>query len=155
MIKNTFIYFGLIALITVACNDNKVNKKVLVTKKKPNIILILADDMGFSDLGSYGSDIETPNIDRLAAEGTRLRRFYNNTICAPSRASLLTGQYPHKAGIGFFNEDFGLPGYEGYLNKESLTLAEVFKNGGYSTYMTGKWHVGDEKPHWPLQRGFV
>ncbi|MDB4642909.1 arylsulfatase [Flavobacteriaceae bacterium] len=154
MIKNTFIYFGLIALITVACNDNKVNKKVLVTKKKPNIILILADDMGFSDLGSYGSDIETPNIDRLAAEGTRLRRFYNNTICAPSRASLLTGQYPHKAGIGFFNEDFGLPGYEGYLNKESLTLAEVFKNGGYSTYMTGKWHVGDEKPHWPLQRGF-
>ncbi|MDA8640439.1 arylsulfatase [Flavobacteriaceae bacterium] len=154
MIKNTFIYFGLIALITVACNDNKVNKKVLVTKKKPNIVLILADDMGFSDLGSYGSDIETPNIDRLAAEGTRLRRFYNNTICAPSRASLLTGQYPHKAGIGFFNEDFGLPGYEGYLNKESLTLAEVFKNGGYSTYMTGKWHVGDEKPHWPLQRGF-
>jgi arylsulfatase A-like enzyme len=83
-----------------------------------------------------------------------LLRFYNNTICAPSRASLLTGQYPHKAGIGFFNEDFGLPGYEGYLNKESLTLGEVFKSGGYSTYMSGKWHVGNEKPHWPFQRGF-
>ena len=114
----------------------------------------MADDMGFSDLGSYGSEINTPSLDRLASEGTRLLRFYNNTICAPSRASLLTGQYPHKAGIGFFNEDFGLPGYEGYLNKESLTLGEVFKSGGYSTYMSGKWHVGNEKPHWPFQRGF-
>ncbi|GLU45189.1 arylsulfatase [Muricauda sp. NBRC 101325] len=123
-------------------------------KQQPNILLIMADDMGFSDIGSYGSEIHTPNIDRLAAEGTSFKRFYNNAICAPSRASLLTGQYPHKAGIGFFNKDLGIKGYEGYLNKESLTLGEVFKNGGYATYMSGKWHVGNDKEHWPLQRGF-
>lgn len=122
--------------------------------KKPNILLIMADDMGFSDIGCYGSEIATPNIDRLFNEGTSLKRFYNNAICAPSRASLLTGQYPHKAGIGFFNRDLGVPGYEGYLNKESLTLGEVFKNGGYATYMSGKWHVGNKKEHWPTQRGF-
>ncbi|MFI1773558.1 arylsulfatase [Thalassobellus citreus] len=142
-------------LFLVSCKQsNNQNNVIAQTDKKPNIVLIMADDMGFSDLGNYGSEISTPNIDRLATEGTRLRRFYNNTICAPSRTSLLTGQYPHKAGIGFFNEDLGIPGYEGYLNKESLTLGEVFKNGGYSTYMSGKWHVGNERAHWPLQRGF-
>lgn len=121
---------------------------------KPNIILIMADDMGFSDIGSYGSEINTPNLDRLAKEGTRLRQCYNGGICAPSRASLLTGQNPHKAGIGFFNRDLGLPAYQGYLNKESLTIAEVLKTGGYSTYMVGKWHVGNEPDKWPLKRGF-
>ena len=120
----------------------------------PNIVLIMADDMGFSDLGSYGSEISTPNLDRLASQGTRLLRFYTNNICAPSRTSLLTGQYPHKAGIGFFNESLGYPGYEGHLNKESLTLGEVFRSSGYTTHMAGKWHVGNERPHWPLQRGF-
>ncbi|WNH12584.1 arylsulfatase [Thalassobellus suaedae] len=126
----------------------------LKKNSKPNIVLIMADDMGFSDIGSYGSEIKTPNIDRLANEGTRLERCYNNAICAPSRASLLTGQYPHKAGIGFFNKDLGLPAYQGYLNKESLTLAEGMKLGGYSTYMCGKWHVGNKESQWPLQRGF-
>lgn len=121
---------------------------------RPNIVLIMADDMGFSDIGSYGSEIKTPNIDKLSKEGTRLRQCYNNGICAPSRASLLTGQYPHKAGIGFFNRDLGLPAYQGYLNKQSLTLGEVLKNGGYSTYVVGKWHVGNEPDKWPLKRGF-
>jgi arylsulfatase A-like enzyme len=148
------LILGLITLIVVSCKQSNSLKEVDLRQQKPNIVLIMADDMGFSDLGNYGSEINTPSLDRLASEGTRLKRFYNNTICAPSRASLLTGQYPHKAGIGFFNEDFGLPGYEGYLNNESLTLGEVFKSGGYATYMAGKWHVGDEMSHRPLQRGF-
>src|ERR1700712_893641 len=122
--------------------------------KKPNIILIVVDDMGFSDVGAYGSEIHTPNIDKLAAEGQRFREFYNNSICAPTRASLLTGQYPHKAGIGYFDVNLGLPAYQGYLNKESLTIGEVLKQNGYSTLLSGKWHVGKDSASWPLQRGF-
>jgi len=122
--------------------------------EKPNIILIMVDDMGYSDIGAYGSEIKTPNLDRLAAEGIRFKEFYNNSICAPTRASLLTGQYPHKAGIGYFDVNLGLPAYQGYLNKESLTIAEVMKQGGYSTLLSGKWHVGKDSTSWPNQRGF-
>lgn len=121
---------------------------------KPNIILILADDLGYSDLGAYGSEIKTPNLDRLANEGLRLKEFYNNSICAPTRASLLTGQYQHKAGVGYFANDLGLPAYQGYLNKESLTLAEVLKTQGYNTLMSGKWHVAGAALSFPWQRGF-
>lgn len=130
------------------------SKNSTVTSK-PNIIVILVDDMGYSDLGNYGSEISTPNLDKLAKEGTRLREFYNNSICAVTRASLLTGQYQHKAGVGYFDVNLGLPAYQGYLNKESLTLGEVFRSGGYSTLLSGKWHVGSEdQSQWPLQRGF-
>ncbi|RXK83151.1 arylsulfatase [Filimonas effusa] len=123
--------------------------------QRPNIILVLVDDLGFSDIGPYGAlDLQTPNLDRLAGEGLRLKEFYNNSICAPTRASLLTGQYQHKAGVGYFNVNLGLPAYQGFLNKESLTLAEVLKNAGYSTILSGKWHVGDDKDQWPAQRGF-
>jgi arylsulfatase len=121
---------------------------------KPNILLIMVDDMGYSDIGAYGSEIKTPNLDRLAAEGIRFREFYNNSICAPTRASLITGQYPHRAGIGFFDVNLGLPAYQGFLNKESLTFAEVLKQNGYSTLMSGKWHVGNDSLSWPNQRGF-
>ena len=94
-------------------------------------------------------------MDKLATEGIRLREFYNNAICAPTRSSLLTGQYQHKAGVGYFDVNLGLPAYQGYLNKESLTLGEVFRSGGYSTLLSGKWHVGSEdKSQWPNQRGF-
>jgi arylsulfatase A-like enzyme len=124
------------------------------TSKKPNIIVIMVDDLGYSDIGAYGSEIQTPNLDKLAAGGLRLREFYNNSICAPTRASLLTGQYQHKAGVGYFNVNLGLPAYQGYLNKESLTFAEVLRNNGYSTLMAGKWHVGDDSLYWPNQRGF-
>jgi len=117
--------------------------------KRPNIILILADDLGYSDLGSYGSEIPTPNLDRLAKEGLRLREFYNNSICAPTRASLLTGQYQHKAGVGYFSNDLGLPAYQGYLNKESLTIAEVLKENGYITLTSGKWHVSGKGQSYP------
>src|SRR5690606_10974184 len=101
-----------------------------------------------------GLDVKTPNLSKLAAEGTRFQEFYNNSICAPTRASLLTGQYAHKAGIGYFNVNLGLPAYQGFLNKESLTLGEVLKNAGYSTILSGKWHVGDDFDKWPAQRGF-
>lgn len=123
-------------------------------QKKPNIILILADDMGYSDLGCYGSEICTPNLDRLAAQGIRFKQFYNNSICAPTRASLLTGQYQHKAGVGYFDVNLGLPAYQGFLNRNSLTLAEVLKNSGYKTLMSGKWHIGADSLQWPNQRGF-
>lgn len=126
----------------------------LQTNTKPNIILVLVDDMGYSDLGAYGSEIKTPNIDRLAKEGLRLKEFYNNSICAPTRASLLTGQYPHKAGIGYFDVNLGSPPYQGFLNKESLTLGEVLKGAGYTTLLSGKWHVGNDSASWPNQRGF-
>jgi arylsulfatase A-like enzyme len=123
-------------------------------KGKPNIILILADDLGYSDIGAYGSEIKTPNLDRLAKEGLRLKEFYNNSICAPTRASLLTGQYQHKAGVGYFSNNLGIPAYQGYLNQESLTLAEVLKENGYGTYMSGKWHVNGLNVSNPWQRGF-
>lgn len=122
--------------------------------KRPNILLILADDLGYSDLGAYGGEIQTPNLDRLARQGLRLQQFYNNSICAPTRASLLTGQYQHKAGVGYFSDALGLPAYQGYLNQESLTLAEVLKESGYSTLTSGKWHVANKTTSLPWQRGF-
>lgn len=153
MKKIAFLGFGILlsSFFLAFISQTKIK---IEAENKPNIVLIMADDMGFSDLGCYGSEISTPNLDRLAAEGTRLKQCYNNGICAPSRTSLLTGQYPHKAGIGFFNRDLGLPAYQGYLNKESLTLGEALKTGGYTTIMSGKWHVGNEPDKWPLQRGF-
>jgi arylsulfatase A-like enzyme len=121
---------------------------------KPNIILVMVDDLGYSDFGAYGSEIQTPTVDKLAGEGLRLREFYNNSICAPTRASLITGQYHHKAGVGYFNVNLGLPAYQGWLNKESLTFGEVLKQAGYRTYLSGKWHVGNDSLYWPKQRGF-
>lgn len=131
--------------------------------KRPNILLIMADDMGYSDIGCYGGEIETPNLDRLAAEGVRFSQFYNNARCCPSRASLMTGLYPHQTGIGHMTNDpedstafnYGLPSYTGDLNFQSVTIAEVLKGAGYQTLMTGKWHLGyHDRNKWPLQRGF-
>lgn len=123
---------------------------------RPNIIIIMADDMGFSDIGCYGSEIETPNIDRLAANGLRFRQFYNAARCCPTRASLLTGLYPHQAGMGnMVSFGDGVPGpYQGYLNDRCVTLAEALKPAGYRSYCAGKWHVGELPEHWPHTRGF-
>ncbi|MFN0075062.1 MAG: arylsulfatase [Prosthecobacter sp.] len=126
----------------------------------PNIILIMSDDMGFSDLGCYGGEIQTPNLNRLAQRGVRLNQFYNTGRCCPTRASLLTGLYPHQAGIGHMMEDRGHDGYRGDLNNRCVTIAEVLKPAGYRTYAVGKWHVTKHakpegpKHNWPLQRGF-
>lgn len=121
---------------------------------KPNIILIMVDDMGFSDLGYFGSKINTPNIDRLAQNGITFSQFYNTGRCCPSRAALLTGLYQHQTGMGDMVNDMGHPNYQGYLNNKCLTIAEVLKEGGYQTLMSGKWHLGGEKEHWPNRRGF-
>lgn len=122
--------------------------------ERPNIILIMADDMGFSDLGCYGSEIATPHLDRLAAAGLRFTHFYNAARCCPTRASLLTGLYPHQAGVGGMINDLGTPAYQGYLNDRCVTIAEVLRAHGYTTLMAGKWHVGENQPHWPADRGF-
>lgn len=111
---------------------------------RPNIVLILADDMGFSDLGCTGAEIRTPTLDRLAAGGVLLSAMYNCARCCPTRAALLTGLYPHKAGIGHMVMDFGTPAYQGYLREDTATLAEALKPGGYRTLMSGKWHVGGD-----------
>ena len=122
--------------------------------EKPNIIVILVDDMGFSDIGCYGSEIPTPNLDKLAAGGVSFTQFYNTGRCCPTRASLLTGLYPHQAGVGHMTTNTGLPGYQGKLNEQCVTLAEVLRPAGYLTSMCGKWHVGQEQGVTPWGRGF-
>lgn len=130
------------------------SSKVGDKAKRPNIVLIMADDMGFSDIGSYGGEIDTPNIDGLAENGLRFTQFYNTARCCPTRASLLTGLYPHQAGIGHMMGDYGYEGYRGRLNDKCVTIAEVLKTAGYKTLMSGKWHVGGKKGQWPVDRGF-
>jgi arylsulfatase len=121
---------------------------------RPNIIVVLVDDMGFSDIGCYGSEIPTPNLDALAANGLRFTRFYNTGRCCPTRASLLTGLYPHQAGVGHMTDDKGVPGYAGRLNDSCVTIAQVLKPAGYFTAMSGKWHVGQNFGVTPWKRGF-
>lgn len=146
---------------------------------RPNVIVILADDMGFSDPGCYGGEIHTPNIDGLAKDGVRFAQFYNQARCCPTRASLLTGLYPHQAGMGEMNQDRGLPAYRGEINDRCATIAEVLRGQGYHTGMTGKWHlvhlniasaepkdqkammsfqldapISPSKENWPVNRGF-
>src|SRR5271170_7717381 len=160
-------------MIDVYLGSHSVNAQALTNSSRPNIIVILADDLGFSDLGCYGSEISTPNLDQMAAHGLRFSQFYNTPRCCPSRASLLTGLYPQQAGIGNMMEDRGLPGYRGELNDRCVTIAEVLRGTGYHTLMAGKWHLchihfdgkkqlnfessepfWDNKADWPLQRGF-
>jgi len=129
-------------------------------EQRPNILLILADDLGYSDIGCYGGDIKTPNLDGLAARGIQFTHFYNTARSCPSRASLLTGLHPHQAGLGAMVDNrTDAPGYLGELNDKCVTVAEVLHSAGYSTYMTGKWHVansqdGSDKHNWPVQSGF-
>ena len=127
---------------------------------RPNILLIMNDDMGYSDIGCYGGEVQTPNLDRLAAGGLRFTQFYNTAKCCPTRASILTGLHPHQANVGHMVQDLDLDGYRGDLSDSCVTIAEVLKAAGYATYMSGKWHVtrfmGDDDPKhsWPRQRGF-
>jgi arylsulfatase A-like enzyme len=161
--------FMVVATFGADQNGGAIETKAL----RPNIVLILADDLGYSDLGCYGSEIATPNLDRLAANGIRLTQFYTTPRCCPTRAALLTGLYPQQAGIGAMIEDRGVPGYRGELNRNCPTIAEELRQAGYRTLMAGKWHVShvhfdgkrqlnfesgqpfwEDKAGWPLQRGF-
>lgn len=151
------VYLALLVLVfgTTFSQQKKANSK------RPNVMVILVDDMGYSDIGCFGSEIKTPNIDKLATNGISFTHFYNTARCSSTRASLLTGLYPHQAGVGYLsNYNFKEPGYRDDLSKNAVTLAEVFKQAGYSTYMSGKWHVAEntsiegDKSNWPLQRGF-
>ena len=142
-------------------------QQAVCAQERPNIVLIMADDMGYSDIGCYGGEIPTPHIDSLASHGVRMTQFYNTSRSCPTRASLMTGLYQHQTGIGWMSEDpvetpgmkdpkdWGIPEYRGALNRNCVTMAEVLKSAGYHTYMTGKWHLGMHgMEKWPLQRGF-
>lgn len=154
ILKFLSVISGIIVFVCmVSCSEK--------TDNRPNIILIMADDMGYSDIGSYGGEIYTPNLDSLAFNGTRFTQFYNGARCCPTRASLLTGLYAHQTGLGgMVSQDTGRPGYLGEINTQCVTIAEALKTTGYQTMMTGKWHVSRSETdttaiyNWPLQRGF-
>lgn len=156
-------YVSIIVTIILFTACHSMTKKVVKTESRPNIVLIMVDDMGYSDIGCYGSEIPTPNIDALAGEGIRFTQFYNTARCCPTRASLMTGLHPHETGVGQMTnspkgdqyKSWGTEGYIGYLNRNCVTIAEVLGEAGYHTYMTGKWHLGyHDESRWPLQRGF-
>ena len=151
-------------LVTL-CSSFVILVSSLAAAPRPNIILIMCDDVGYSDMGCYGSEINTPNIDALAQGGVRFTQFYNTARCCPTRAALMTGLYSHQAGIGHMTDDHSEKvgsAYTGELSKNAVTIAEALKTAGYSTYMTGKWHVtkvtnpkdAANKHNWPIQRGF-
>jgi arylsulfatase len=147
------VLFGALFASTLGASDR--------APSRPNIVLIMADDMGFSDLACYGSEIPTPHLDALATGGLRFTQFYNTARCSPTRAALLTGLHPHQAGMGRLAEEATdlttqhPAGYLSYLAPNSVTIAEALRPSGYRTYMAGKWHLGQrDQSKWPLQRGF-
>lgn len=136
--------------------------RLVAAVPRPNIVLILADDLGYSDIGCFGSEIATPNIDHLAATGVALTQFYNQARCCPTRATLMTGRYPHQVGIGDMIDAYAAadraaaasPAYQDHLSTNSPTMAEILRAAGYRTLMCGKWHLGKRPEEWPVHRGF-
>ncbi len=151
-IQGSYVLFSPLLLLTM--NACKMQTGGSVESSKPNIILIMADDMGYSDIGCMGSEISTPNLDRLASEGLLMTRFYNAGRCCPSRAALMTGLYQHEVGVGDMLQGDSLPGYSTHLGNTGITMAEALKDAGYYTMISGKWHLGNDEPYWPMKRGF-
>lgn len=158
------LFVGILLLLassTISCQVESATDTP--SDSRPNVVLIMVDDMGYSDIGCYGGEIPTPNIDALAAGGLRMSQFYNQARCCPTRATLMTGLYPHQTGIGHMTQapyslgryDTWTENYQGYLNRNCVTMAEALGASGYQTFMSGKWHLGYvEEDRWPLQRGF-
>ena len=150
----------LTSLLLVACSEAKIEPNVATpAETRPNILLIVADDLGYSDIGAFGGEISTPNLDALAAGGLKMSNFYAAAACSPSRTMLLGGADSHVAGMGtMFNDQaanqLGQPGYEGYLNHNVVTVSSLLLDAGYHTYMTGKWHLGYDDDQSPAARGF-
>lgn len=149
--------FVIASMLAIRCDSSQ------AADKRPNILLVMVDDMGYSDLGCYGGEIHTPTLDALAENGVRFARFYNCAQCCPTRASLMTGLYPHQAGMGDMNEEgsnnelwkrVGSPAYLGLKTQGIVTLPEVLRATGYQTFMAGKWHLGKSTENWPQARGF-
>ncbi len=159
-----FIFIATTATVTIIGFSSwrsitKAQSSASKAKDRPNIVVILADDMGYSDLRMYGGEVPTPNIEALAKSGTMLTNFHAMPSCSPSRATLLSGVDNHKSGLGTMKESLkpyqqGKPGYEGDLNNRVVSIATLFKDGGYNTYMVGKWHLGAQSPYLPSDRGF-
>ena len=152
----TAVIVAAAAVIAIAGGAFRASAATAQTNARPNIIVILVDDMGWSDIGSYGGEIPTPNLDALAARGVRFTQFYSTPRCSPTRASLMTGLYPHQAGMGHLDNVIreGSSGTTGRLNDRSVTIAEVLHDAGYFTAMSGKWHLGQQNGSPPWQRGF-
>lgn len=153
--KNRIVSIFVIIIVTFTIS----NAQNIPADKRPNIVIILADDMGFSDMGSFGGEINTPNMDAIANDGVRFTQFYTHASCSPSRSMLLSGTDTHVNGLGNMSEwtapnQKGIPGYEGYLNSRVATLPQLLKDAGYHTYMTGKWHMGKAPESIPRARGF-
>lgn len=158
---NVLAFFTIVFLVGCQTKSEKYQVKVenKSEAKKPNILIILADDMGYGDIGVYGSEIETPNVDKLANEGVQFTNFHVGAACSPTRTMLMTGVDNHRAGLGNMTEiqadnQFGKPGYEGYLNDDVVSVATRMKDGGYHTYMVGKWHLGHSETTIPYAKGF-
>ena len=146
-------------LLFISCTQSTVTNQQIEKTKRPNILLIMGDDIGFTDIGSFGGEIETPNIDALAHQGMIFSNFHTSVSCSPTRSMMMSGTDNHIAGLGNMSElltdnQKGKPGYEGHLNRNVVSLAEVLKEGGYHTYMAGKWHLGHDAEHIPHSRGF-
>eukprot|EP01013_Petalomonas_cantuscygni_P022614 TRINITY_DN43917_c0_g1_i1.p1 TRINITY_DN43917_c0_g1~~TRINITY_DN43917_c0_g1_i1.p1 ORF type:complete len:573 (+),score=44.09 TRINITY_DN43917_c0_g1_i1:1203-2921(+) len=153
------LFVVIAALCVSACSSSSGAFEAEGPNEKPNVLLILADDLGYSDIGAFGGEIDTPNLDRLAVSGMLLTDFHTAPTCSPTRAMLMTGNDNHVVGLGTMAEALRpeaplVPGYEGYLNNQSKTIAEVFREAGYKTVMAGKWHLGKDAQHMPDQKGF-
>ena len=153
MIRKSFILAFLVLTLSPG------TQAALAAETRPNILLIVIDDMGYSDWGTFGSEIRTPNIDSLAAAGVKFTSFYVGPACAPTRSMLMSGNDNHVAGLGNMAEvltpnQVGQPGYEGHLNDRVVSVASLLEDAGYHTYLAGKWHLGEEPEHDPSRLGF-